>query len=92
MKKINLNDEVNAKILQILDEHENDIAAATKEQRDLLFQKMKETGYEWGGEKKELRKIEPNKLDADKVIAWLVANICDFEYYVKLFKKDFELC
>jgi hypothetical protein len=31
------------------------------------------------------------KLDADKVIAWLVANICDFEYYVKLFKKYFGL-
>lgn len=30
MKKINLNDEVNAKILQILDEHKNDIAAANK--------------------------------------------------------------
>lgn len=30
-------------------------------------------------------------LDADKVIAWLVANICDFEHYVKLFKKDFGL-
>lgn len=31
---------------------------ATKEQRDLLFAKMKEAGYEWNGEKKELRKIE----------------------------------
>ena len=31
---------------------------ATKEQRDLLFQKMKETGYEWDAEKKELKKIE----------------------------------
>ena len=31
---------------------------ATKEQRDLLFQKMKEAGYEWDGKKKELRKIE----------------------------------
>ena len=31
---------------------------ATKEQRDLLFQKMKEAGYEWDAEKKELRKIE----------------------------------
>ena len=29
------------------------------------------------------------KLDADKVIEWLVAN--DFEYYAKLFKKDFGL-
>ena len=34
---------------------------------------------------------ENKNLDADKVIAWLVANICDFEYYVKLFKKDFGL-
>ena len=30
---------------------------ATKEQRDLLFQKMKEVGYEWNAEKKELKKI-----------------------------------
>lgn len=30
-------------------------------------------------------------LEADKVIAWLVANICHFEYYVELFKKDFGL-
>ena len=35
--------------------------------------------------------IKPKKIDADKIIAWLVANICDFEYYVKLFKKDFKL-
>ena len=38
---------------------------ATKEQRDLLFQKMKEAGYEWDDKKKELKKIEPKKLDAD---------------------------
>ena len=31
---------------------------ATKEQRDLLFQKMKEAGYEWVSQKKELRKGE----------------------------------
>lgn len=31
---------------------------ATKEQRDLLFQKMREAGYEWDAEKKELIKIE----------------------------------
>ena len=36
----------------------DDITPATKEQRDLLFQKMKEAGYEWDAEKKELRKIE----------------------------------
>lgn len=31
---------------------------ATKEQRDLLFQKMREAGYEWDTEKKELKKVE----------------------------------
>ena len=30
---------------------------ATKEQRDLLFTKMQEDGYEWDAEKKELREI-----------------------------------
>jgi hypothetical protein len=33
---------------------------ATKEQRELLFQKMKEAGYEWDADKKELRKIQPH--------------------------------
>jgi hypothetical protein len=33
---------------------------ATKEQRDLLFAKMKEAGYEWDANKKELRKIKPH--------------------------------
>ena len=31
---------------------------ATREQRDLLFIKIKEAGYEWDSEKKELKKIE----------------------------------
>lgn len=34
------------------------IHPATKEQRDLLFKKMKEAGYEWDAEQKELKKIE----------------------------------
>lgn len=36
---------------------------ATKEQRDILFQKMKEAGYEWDGKKKELKKIEQRSID-----------------------------
>lgn len=32
----------------------------TKEQRDILFQKMKEAGYEWDADKKELKKIDWN--------------------------------
>ena len=37
-----------------------DVHPATKEQCDLLFQKMKEAGYEWDAEKKELKKVEQN--------------------------------
>ena len=35
----------------------NRICQATKEQHDLLFQKMKEAGYEWDAKEKELKKI-----------------------------------
>lgn len=41
---------------------------ATKEQRDLLFQKIKEAGYEWDSEKKELKKsVEPKFKVGDKI-------------------------
>jgi len=65
---------------------------ATKEQRGLLFSKMKEAGYEWDEKKKELRKIQPhydisNFKPFDKVLGrdydegvW----ICDlYSYYYK---------
>lgn len=45
-----------------------DAHPATKEQRDLLFQKMKEAGYEWDSEKKELKKfhvIDEGKAEMD---------------------------
>ena len=45
MKKINLNDEVNAKILQILDEHENDIAAANKA-LEKLYEEQQGEGWD----------------------------------------------
>lgn len=35
-----------------------DIYPATKEQRDFLFTKMNEAGYEWNADKKELKKLE----------------------------------
>ena len=38
---------------------------ATKEQRDFLFQKMKEAGYEWDDEKKELKLLITNGGDFD---------------------------
>ena len=34
------------------------VCPATKEQRDILFSKMREAGYEWDAEKKELKKVE----------------------------------
>ena len=40
-----------------------DATPATKEQRDLLFQKMKEAGYEWDAEKKELKKVEKKPIE-----------------------------
>lgn len=46
MKKINLNDEVNAKILQILDEHENDIIAANKALEKLYEEQIVEN-WDW---------------------------------------------
>ena len=45
------------------------ITPAIKEQRELLFQKMKENRYEWDSEKKELRMLEKQgeQKPADKV-------------------------
>ena len=36
---------------------------ATKEQRDFLFARMKDAGYEWNADKKELRKMEQKSDD-----------------------------
>lgn len=40
----------------------DDAIPATKEQRDLLFQKMKEAGYEWDSQNRELKKIDHKEL------------------------------
>ena len=44
----------------------SDVHPATKEQRDMLFTKMKEAGYEWDSEKKELKKIEQKSAWSDE--------------------------
>ena len=44
----------------------NEFIPATKEQRDLLFAKMKEYGYTWNTEKKELLEIEEELTDFEK--------------------------
>lgn len=47
-----------------------DVKPATKEQYDLLFAKIKEAGYQWDCEKKELRKIISPKFQIGKWIAY----------------------
>ena len=37
-----------------------EITPATEQQRNLFFKKMKEAGYQWNVDKKELRKIQPH--------------------------------
>ena len=64
MKKINLNDEVNAKILQILDEHENDIAAANKALEGLYNEQQEESWDEsW-----DVEDNNPHKDKTDGII------------------------
>ena len=49
-------------LYSLTEQDKMDIHLATKEQRDLLFQKMKKAGYEFDFEKKELKTIEQSKL------------------------------
>lgn len=43
----------------------NQLEPATKEHRDTLFAKIKEAGYEWDDEKKELKKIEDEEYNGE---------------------------
>ena len=47
-----------------------EVSPATKEQRDLLFQKMKEAGYQWDDEKKELKLLITNGGDFEPKQEW----------------------
>ena len=72
-----------------------DYLPATKEQRDLLFQKMKQAGFEWDAEKKELRgqilKITPKfcvgQLITDNNGTWYnITNIkCLDDWYYEVY-------
>ena len=64
-----------------IEENKNIIHPATKEQRDTFFAKMKEAGYEWDAEKKELKKIEHPECSKD--------NLSDFESYLCLMFQKF---
>ena len=49
---------------------------ATKEQRDMFFQKMHEAGYEWDFEVKELNKIEKKPACSEEEKQLLLKDIC----------------
>jgi len=51
----------------LTEQDKTDIHPATKEQRDLLFQKIKEAGHEWNAEKKELKHIEQWKPSGEQM-------------------------
>ena len=65
----------------------NTVKPATKEQRDLLFQKMHEAGYTFDFEKKELKKIEQKPTECIKFgnefenqISHLLVSVLNREY------------
>ena len=47
-----------------------DLMPATKEQRDLLFQKIKEAGYEWDSESKQLLSLKAEPIGEHKPVEW----------------------
>ena len=55
------------------------ITPTTKEQRDILFQKMKEARYMWDSEKKELKNIEQNSAWSEEDNKWIESLIQTFE-------------
>jgi hypothetical protein len=57
---------------------------ATEEQRDLLFQKMKEAGYEWDAKDKVLKKIEPKSTwseEDERMFNSIVENLDNGEWF-----------
>lgn len=66
----------------------NKIYPATKEQRDLLFQKIKEAGYKWNTETKILKKIvKPEFKVGDKITngnTSITIGYIDDEYYYEI--------
>ena len=66
----------------------HDATPATKEHRDLLFKKMKEAGYKWDAEIKELKEIEQEPTEwseEDENNLYLTTKAVEREYSGELF-------
>jgi len=61
---------------------------ATKEQRDILFQKMKKEGYVWDSREKELRKVEQNPTEWSEEDERNMQNIDSVLFYDKTLPED----
>ena len=64
----------------------------TKEQRDLLFAKMKEAGYKWDADKKELKKIEQKSAWSEEDEKFLKTALWHISYSVSNGKNTDEHC
>lgn len=71
--------------------YNGNIYPATKEQRDLLFQKMKDAGYEWDFEVKELNEVKkkPTLSEEDKKMENINISYTIDEYVIKYDHMDF---
>ena len=71
----------------------DEVTPATKEQRDNLFKKINEAGYEWDAEKKELKKFEQNPAWSEEDESWfkeLELMALSFSNDVSYLKKFFD--
>jgi len=74
-----------------IEENKNIIHPATKEQCDILFQKMKEAGYEWDAEKKKLHKVKGNLTEfKSNMIQWKGDNLKEVINFTGVYKEGFE--
>ena len=67
----------------------DNITPVTKEQRDLLFQKMKEAGYVWDAVNKELKKIEQKSAWSEEDLKNEIANQYESFYEEYLLYEQF---
>lgn len=69
-------------VSSVLSSRQDDITPANKEQRDTLFAKMKEAGYVWDVEHKQLKKVEPKKEPTEfEEAVWNSIKDYDIEIY-----------
>lgn len=68
--------------------YNGEIYPATKEQRDILFQKMKKEGYVWDSQEKELRKVKQNPTEWSDEDERNIQNIDSVLFYDKTLPED----